>query len=711
VSNSLTELNQYSNTSIVYNDDRDYTITFSANAASNTSITINEDESFVVPLGINITNVLSQPGDITYTVDASGHGPVVGTWPSLPNGIIDTSTGNVFSITGTFDQTNWNIAKNLSLLFPDLGNNFSLTANLVYPNTANTQVNNTWSWTNSVTVIANIPEYVFNTTQYRTNNADLVNFEITDTAADGTYTVVIQDVSPSLGNFYYNGAWQSANAITLTGNKASVNASTVWYSPATNYAGNVDFQYSQSKVVTGSPTPIIQANAVPYTLTPFTQYVVPLSYNFTTDATVPVELTQTLESPGNVFIETASYEVTFNQLSPTGNTYLPAWDSSPYNIWTTRLTSSVTNFYGVTWGNNQFVAVGGIPGYGGSPGGIYTSPDGVTWTQRSVPTGTSNLRDVIWANSQYVAVGDVGTVLTSPDGVTWTKRTVASTTYYLRSIAWGNSTYVAVGQTAPGFSNAVILTSSDGITWTYRTAADLNRTKTCVIYANSQFIAVSVFGAYIETSSDGITWTEIYTNITGGTTNNIASLVWNGNYYLAVGNRQQRGKAWKSSDLSTWSSADVSLISCTDVIWADNQFVVSVSVSGPGYIATSPDGVAWTLSDARFASLSSLASDNSKFVAVGAEITTYPYNPSGKIYSIDFVVPAISFTIPANTIAGINSVTSVAVPLNYYRNEDYTGNTISLGYSLAKTRTDAGHPYQNQARTVVGNLAITLTKV
>jgi hypothetical protein len=59
------------------------------------------------------------------------------------------------------------------------------------------------------------------------------------------------------------------------------------------------------------------------------------------------------------------------------------------------------------------VAAGG----GGGKSGV-----GATWTLRNLGQ-PHNLFGVAYGNGLFVAVGNDGTILTSPDGVSWTQRT------------------------------------------------------------------------------------------------------------------------------------------------------------------------------------------------------------------------------------------------------------------------------------------------
>ena len=122
--------------------------------------------------------------------------------------------------------------------------------------------------------------------------------------------------------------------------------------------------------------------------------------------------------------------------------------SGPGSTWTLRNSGTTQHLFGVTYGGNKFVAVGGS-----GTEGIVVTWDGESpnW---STPTQVANkpLYGVTYGNGTFVAVGEDGTILTSPDGVNWTPRE-SGTTQPLYGVTYGNGTFVAVGK------NGTILTS------------------------------------------------------------------------------------------------------------------------------------------------------------------------------------------------------------------------------------------------------------
>ena len=96
-------------------------------------------------------------------------------------------------------------------------------------------------------------------------------------------------------------------------------------------------------------------------------------------------------------------------------------------------------------------------------GTILTSPDGISWTQRTSGSQQFDLYGLTYGNGLFVTVGESGSILTSPDGITWTERT-SGTPKELYVVTSGNGLFVTVG------FFGTILTSPDGITWTERTS-------------------------------------------------------------------------------------------------------------------------------------------------------------------------------------------------------------------------------------------------
>ena len=127
-----------------------------------------------------------------------------------------------------------------------------------------------------------------------------------------------------------------------------------------------------------------------------------------------------------------------------------------------------------------------------------TSPDGVTWTLRNMPSNGYWL-DTVWNGTVWCAVcgGPTNMAATSPDGITWTQRTLPVTAAWY-SIAWNGSVFCTV------FNNtAVSATSPDGITWNSTAALPAANTVTSL---GTKFIAVGP-NATPASSTDGMKWT------------------------------------------------------------------------------------------------------------------------------------------------------------------------------------------------------------
>jgi|GEM_PF-537735 len=160
-------------------------------------------------------------------------------------------------------------------------------------------------------------------------------------------------------------------------------------------------------------------------------------------------------------------------------------------------------FGDVAYGNSRFV----ITQYGGSI--VWTSPDGLSWTQEPAIGGNSSINAITYAASSFVAVGYNNVTLealalTSRDGKAWSRHET-HVPGRLKDVAFGNGRFVAVGEDQDE-EGAIVLTSSDGLTWTEQ-AADLCDLIT-VVFGGGRFVALSwCWPTLVATSLDGATWT------------------------------------------------------------------------------------------------------------------------------------------------------------------------------------------------------------
>jgi hypothetical protein len=206
----------------------------------------------------------------------------------------------------------------------------------------------------------------------------------------------------------------------------------------------------------------------------------------------------------------------------------------------------------VAYGNGSFVAVGDF-------GAVLTSTDGITWITRVEPTVDppgSSLSFVVYGNGLFVAVG-WNLILTSPDGISWTDRS-PGTKGWFSGVAYGNGLFVAVGgygaNLAQGLFLGTIHTSRDGVTWVLSEEEYLP-VLTAATYGNGSFVAVGEYGSVL-TSSDGITWGRGGTGIS----HYLCDVAYGNGFFVSVG---EFGTAFTSRDLKTWARRN---LGTTDIL-------------------------------------------------------------------------------------------------------------------------------------------------
>jgi hypothetical protein len=237
------------------------------------------------------------------------------------------------------------------------------------------------------------------------------------------------------------------------------------------------------------------------------------------------------------------------------------------------------NVRGLAHGAGRFVAVT-------DAGSIWTSPNGISWTERTPDLGYRFLRAVTYGPFGFVAVGNgyYGLeVVTSADGLTWTPRLPplpATSRVAWTSIASGDDRLVTVG----GAGRAAV--STDSVTWAVHATGTTN-VLNGVVWGGGLFVAVGA-GRTVLTSTDGVSWTPQVAP--AGMPAVLNAVAWTGSQFVAVGNA---GGVMTSPDGEVWtqhtSGTSANLFALT---WTGAGLVAA---SGGATVATSPDGVAWTL--------------------------------------------------------------------------------------------------------------------
>ena len=175
-----------------------------------------------------------------------------------------------------------------------------------------------------------------------------------------------------------------------------------------------------------------------------------------------------------------------------------------------------------------------------SAGKIHTSPDAVTWTERTSGT-TNSLVGFSFANGVLVVVGASGTILTSANGTTYTVRTSNVTGVGFNSVAYYSGVWLAVSTSEASKGSR---STDNGVTWVAVTVTPTGFTNiVSVIASDLGFIAVvSSGGGGVFKSTTGATgsWTYV-----GHKSLGLTSPTYNGEFYLF----RSGGNIYKSYDL------------------------------------------------------------------------------------------------------------------------------------------------------------------
>lgn len=125
--------------------------------------------------------------------------------------------------------------------------------------------------------------------------------------------------------------------------------------------------------------------------------------------------------------------------------------------WRQQQSPTSSYYYAIAFGNGQFIAAGDI---------VVTSKDGITWQQHPTVAGGA-FTALTFGCGQFVATAARG-VFTSPDGLSWTPR--LSTKGVFEGVTCGDDGFVAVGWYR---GDCLVVTSRDGMAWNKACAEEI----------------------------------------------------------------------------------------------------------------------------------------------------------------------------------------------------------------------------------------------
>lgn len=243
---------------------------------------------------------------------------------------------------------------------------------------------------------------------------------------------------------------------------------------------------------------------------------------------------------------------------------------------TRRAISPSGTYTNLTWHKDKFIAFVNT-----TPVRCLTSPDAITWTERTIPTypynGSIQRHGVASNGSVVVAVTSDGAFLVSSNGVTWSVVSMPRDNYF--TIAW-NGTYFIVFP----LSGSTFWYSQDGYTW-FSTTGKPTPSGWDTLKWNGQYL-LATSSSKVSKSYDGLAWT---TGIALPFTNG-QSLTWNGSFWLLL-DAGTSADVWKSYDGLSWSRIAVGVSGNIDPICWDGRHFIAGS-NGNGFYR-SQDGSSW----------------------------------------------------------------------------------------------------------------------
>lgn len=299
--------------------------------------------------------------------------------------------------------------------------------------------------------------------------------------------------------------------------------------------------------------------------------------------------------------------------STISNPYADIITTSPDGItWTTRSIAGSGNgtyLTDVTWSSTlQLWVASGThrPGFPGNYQKMWTSPDGVSWTPRDIPTMAPlpyalSAQCVVWIPevSLFLTGGNLTdslgySFLSSPDGITWTASGgVTTANFTVEGISYSPSLSRALGVFSSAQSGEYS-TNANLSSWSITAGAINSGRSTIWVPSLSRFIIVG-YGSSASWSPTGLV--SSWTNVATPETANWESVAWSPSLgrMVAVASSGTL-RVMHSTDGNSWSNASVSgagTRAWRSVTWS-TPLSKFIAVGDGGWTMSSSDGKVWT---------------------------------------------------------------------------------------------------------------------
>ena len=198
---------------------------------------------------------------------------------------------------------------------------------------------------------------------------------------------------------------------------------------------------------------------------------------------------------------------------------------------------------------------------------------------------SATVRSMDFGAGVFVVVGDSGNIWSSTDGITWTQRTSGHTNNLTR-VRFENGVFVAAG-----VSN--IMTSTDGITWTNSSGGAGAICQSVSYVGNNVWIVGYATSTAYRSTNNGTSWST-FTLV--GSYSNLTAVAGNGTGYV-LGGFSSNGLAYSLNYGSTWTNigALTGVSGNVSVVFYAGVFFVRSSSSPQTLVSISPTPISGTM--------------------------------------------------------------------------------------------------------------------